>query len=347
MGRRALLPAVAGIALAGSLLAGAAMAQQVTLKVQHFLPPAALAQTGFIKPWADALSAQSGGRIKVEIYPAMQLGGRPPQLFDQVREGFADVVWTLPGYTPGRFPIAEVFELPFMAGSAEATSQAVMEFATRHLMAEFKDVHPLLFHVHASGLFHMKDKPVAKLEDLKGLKVRAPTRTINDALAALGATPVGMPVPQVPEALSKGVIDGAVIPFEVAVSLKVQELVKSHSYVVADRGLYTSVFLFAMNKAKYDGLPADLKKVIDANSGMNIARRIGKVWDEGETPGINAAKARGNTFLYLPAAEVERFKAATRPVIDKWIADMTAKGVNGKALYDEAVALVAKYSKGS
>jgi TRAP-type C4-dicarboxylate transport system substrate-binding protein len=273
----------------------------------------------------------------------MPRGGAPPTLYDQARDGVADIVWTLPGYTAGRFPLAEVFELPFMAGTAAATAPAAQEFAEKHLKDEFKEVKPLVFHVHAPGLFHIKEKPIIYLSDLQGLKIRAPSRTINEALKALGASPVGMPVPQVPQALSTGVIDGAVIPFEVAYVLKVHELVKFHTVVP---GFYTAVFVFAMNKAKYDALPAELKKAIDDNSGLPLAKDLGKVWDAAEKPGLEAAQKR-NKFNTLSGAELDKAKAATQPVIDNWVKATTAKGLDGQKMLDEARALIAKYGKAS
>ena len=335
---RALLGFLALVALPVS-------AQEVTLKVQHFLPPPSPAHAQFIKPWADAVTAESNGRIKVEIFAAMALGGRPPQLYDQVKDGVADVVWTLPGYTAGRFPKSEVFELPFMAASATATAQATQEFYEKHLRDEFKDVHVLVMHAHAPGSFFTVSKPIMAVDDLKGLKIRAPTRIINEALKALGATPVGMPVPELPQALSRGVVDGATIPFEVALPLKAHEMVKHVTEIPGARGFYTSVFIYAMNKAKYDGLPADLKKVIDANSGMALARKVGKVWDEVEIPGREAAMAAKVQFHKMPAAEIAKMQAATQPVIDAWIKDMDGKGANGKMLVDDARAMIAKYAK--
>ncbi len=328
-----------------ALAALPAAAQDVTLKVQHFLPPASPTQTQFIKPWADALAAESNGRIKVEIFAAMALGGRPPQLYDQAKDGVADVVWTLPGYTAGRFPKSEVFELPFMAASAEATAQATQEFYEKHLRDEFKDVHVLVLHAHAPGSFFTVSKPILAVDDLKGLKIRAPTRVMNETLKALGATPVGMPVPELPQALSRGVVDGAAIPFEVALPLKAHEMVKHVTEIPGSRGFYTSTFLYAMNKAKYDGLPADLKKVIDNNSGMALAKKVGKIWDDVEKPGRDAAIAAKVAFHQMPPAEVAKMHAATQPVIDAWIKDMDGKGANGKALVEDARAMIARYSK--
>lgn len=322
-----------------------AQAQEVTLRVHHFLPVSSTTHAEFLEPWADRIREQSQGRIAIEIYPAMQLGGAPPGLFDQVRDGVVDIVWTLPGYTPGRFPIAEVFELPFVAASAEATSQAAHTFFERHLRDEFGDVHVLMLHVHAPGSFHLRDRPVARLEDLAGRQVRAPSRTINAALAELGAIPVGMPVPDVPEALARGVIDGAVIPFEVGRPLRVHELVDHHTQVIgADgRGFYTALFLFAMNRDVYTELPADLQTVIDANSGVTLAREIGAVWDAAEAPGIAAAEARGNAIIVVEGDEALRWRTATAPVIERWLADMEAQGLDGQALLEEARGLVSQF----
>jgi TRAP-type C4-dicarboxylate transport system substrate-binding protein len=183
------------------------------------------------------------------------------------------------------------------------------------------------------------------MDDLKGMKIRFPTRQMGEALKALGATPVGMPVPAAPEALSKGVIDALVVPWEVVPSLRIHELTKAHTEVTGERGLYTSVFLYAMNKRKYESLSPELKKVIDANSGAVLARQLGKLWDEVEAPGRQAATQRGNSIERLAPEEIARFKKATEGVSKAWIADVSKKGVDGKKLYEEANALVSKYAR--
>jgi len=319
-------------------------AQEITLKVHHFLPPPSTAHAKFITPWCDKINKESGGKLKCQIYPAMQMGGTPPQLYDQAKDGVADIVWTLPGYTAGRFPLVEVFELPFIMTKPEGTSRALWDWVQAYDQAEFKDVHPIAFHVHGPGVFHMVNKPIKAMADFKGLKLRAPTRQTNKMLAAFGATPVGMPVPQVSEALSKGVIDGAVIPYEVVPAVKVQELVKYHSETdPSQHAVYTSAFIFAMNKAKYDSLPPDLKKVIDANSGAETSAWIGKVFGEADIPGRKLSEK--NTFNTIGGTELENMKKAAQPVIDDWVKDVTAKGADGKALLDSARSLIQKYSK--
>ena len=326
-------------------LAGPALAQTVELKVQHFLPAGAPAQRELIEPWARAVEEQSGGRIKVRIFPAMQLGGRPPQLIDQVRDGIADVVWTLPSYTPGRFPLMSVFELPFMVSDAVATSKAAQEFYETHARAEFADIHPLMFHVHARGVIHTKGKAVRAVDDLKGLKLRAPSRPVGDALARYGAAAVFMPVPQVPEALSKRVIDGAVVPWEVTLPLRLNELTDHHAEIAGPRGLYTSVFLYAMNKQRYEGLPPDLRRVIDANSGPSLAARAGAIWEAVEKPGRDAAAARGNAIFTLPEAETARLRELARAVNAAWVEEVGRSGKDGAALLAAAEALIVKHGR--
>ena len=242
-------------ALVGSALGLAsfgALAQEVNLRVHHFLSDKHNTHAKVLAPWAEKIEKESGGRIKMTIFPRMQLGGKPPQLMDQVRDGVADVVWTLPGYTAGRYPRIAAFELPFMVSSAEATSQALQEYYEKHATEEFADVKPLWFHTHARGVIHTREKQIKTAADFDGLKLRAPNRGIGTAMEAMGAASVFMPVPALPEALSKGVVDGAVIPWEIVPPLKVQDLAPNHTETPGERGLYTAVFVIAMNKAKYD-----------------------------------------------------------------------------------------------
>ncbi len=320
---------------------GAAQAQEVVLKLHHFLPAQHQNQQTVIEPWAETINRESGGRIKIEIYPSMQLGGKPPQLLDQVRDGLTDIAWGLPGYTAGRFPKISVFELPFMVSDAEATSQAVQAFYEAHARDEFADYKILWFHTHARGLIHTREATIDSADDVDGLKLRAPNRSIGSALESLGASPVFMPVPALPEALSKGVVDGAVIPWEIVPALKVQELAPNHATTPGDRGLYTAVFVFAMNKEKYESLPDDLKKVIDDNSGIEMSKFSGHRWDLAEEPGMKVAADRGNPIAEIPASEMEIIRERTSTVTKQWISEM---GDEGQALYDAANALLEQYS---
>lgn len=320
-------------------------APEVTLKVHHFLGPKAPTQADFIAPWAKRVEAQSEGRIKIEIYPSMSLGGTPPQLIRQVRQGVVDIVWTLPGYTAGQFPRVEVFEIPFVhTNNPVATNLAIQDLYAQWLAPEFQDVHPILIHVHKGQVIHTVDTPVRKFADAKGLKLRIPTRVGGWYLDAIGASPVGMPVPEIPQALSRKVIDGALIPFEVALPLKVTELVKYHTIGPDDMRFGTGVFLFAMNKQRYESLPDDLRAVIDANSGKAIAKQVGEIWIRAEGPGREAAIKHGNEIIVVSAAEMKKFRAAADPVAKRWTEEVSSHGIDGKDLLIAAREAVAKHS---
>ncbi|MBP6765029.1 MAG: TRAP transporter substrate-binding protein [Rubrivivax sp.] len=345
MKRRSFVQGAAAAALGVPHLAGLAQ-QSVTLKFHTFMSPMSGVWLDMHKPWMAKVEKESGGRIKFEAYPAMQLGGTPVQLYDQARDGVVDVVWTLPGNTAGRFPRIEVFELPFMMNNAEATSKAFWEYTQLHCAEEFKETQVLALQVHGPGLIHTANKPINTVADLRGLKVRGPTRQVTKLLASLGATPVGMPLPQIPDALSKGTIEGCVIPWEVVPAVKVHELTKFHSEFPSNMpALYTTTFVMAMNKAKYEGLAPDLKKVIDANSGMATSAWLGKVQQGNDVPGRKAAVDRKNTIHTFSVAEAQEFIKRSAAIDDEWVADMNKRGFNGQTLLDSAKALIAKHGK--
>ena len=344
--RRKLLKTTAAAAVLGAPSLTALAQQSVTLKFHTFMSPMSGVWLTMHKPWMEKVEKESGGRIKFEAYPAMQLGGSPVQLYDQARDGVVDVVWTLPGNTAGRFPRVEVFELPFMLNNAEATSKAYWEYV--HTMApdEFKDTHVLALHVHGPGMFHSKDRQIKSASDLRGLKVRGPTRQVTKLLGAIGATPVGMPLPQIPDALSKGTIDACAIPWEVVPAVKVQELTKFHSEFPSNLpALYTTTFVMTMNKAKYESLSPDLKKVIDNNSGLATSGWLGKIQQGNDVPGRKTAVERNNTIYQFTEAQTQEFVKRSSQVDDEWVADMNKRGFDGKKMLDDARSFVTKYTK--
>ena len=343
MKRRHLFNWLGAAALALTLPATGAKAQDVTLTLHQFLPAQANVPRLVLDVWADNVEAASDGRIKIDRYPSMQLGGRPPELMDQAIEGVADIVWTVVGYTPGRYPSTEVFELPFMMTNARAVSHAYWDMFEKHMKDdEFKDVHILGTWVHGPGNLHV-NKEVKSPSDMDGMKIRGGSRSINSLLEKLGAQPVGMPVPAVPEGLSKGVIDGTTIPWEVTAALKVPELVGHHTEFDGV-SLYTLTFVLAMNKDRYESLPADLQKVIDDNSGLEFSVFAGGTQADADGPARQAAVDRGNNIVTVSGADIDAWKAAAQPIYDEWIADMNGRGKDGQALLDEARMLIEKYT---
>ncbi|MDH4390696.1 MAG: TRAP transporter substrate-binding protein [Aquabacterium sp.] len=334
------------LAAAALAAAGLAQAQDVTLKFHHIWNTQAMASVNVIAPWCDKIAKESANKLKCQVFPAMSMGGTPPQLVDQVKDGVADLVITLPGYTAGRFPALEVFELPFMTNSAETGARAAWDYLQKYALKEFPGTKILAIWVHDEGYVHTREKQVKTLADFKGLKMRAPTRQTNKLLAALGASPVGMPLPAVVDAVSKGTIDGFLLPWEVMPSLKLHEMVKFHSETDPSRpALYSAVFVFAMNQAKYDSLPADLKSVIDANAGAVYSQAIGKIWDGSQTAGRKAALDRGNTFTMIPASELDNWVKVAAPLYEDFTADMDKKGLPGKQMLQDARDLLVKYKK--
>ena len=345
--RRTILGVLGGAAIAAlstAFTAAPALAQDVTLKLHQFLPSQANVPKLVLDVWADKVEADSNGRIKVERYPSMQLGGKPPELMGQVQDGVADIVWTVVGYTPGRFPSTEVFELPFMMTNARAVSRAYWQMFEKQMKdTEFRDVHILGTWVHGPGMIHT-NRPVNTPADMEGLKIRGGSRSVNSLLTKLGATPVGMPVPAVSEGLSKGVIDGTTIPWEVTAALKVPELVKNHTEF-SGAALYTLTFVLAMNKDKYESMPADLQAVIDKNSGEEFSVFAGGTQADADGPARAKAVALGNNIITLDAAATEEWRALSQPIYDEWVADMDKRGIDGQALIDEAKMLIDKYTE--
>jgi TRAP-type C4-dicarboxylate transport system substrate-binding protein len=228
--------------------------------------------------------------------------------------------------------------------SAEASSKAVWEYSQKYLTERMGDIHLIATHLHGPGVIHKKGDPIMAPSDLAGVKLRGPSRQANKLLETLGATPVGIPVPAFPEALSKGVVDGGVIPWEIVPPLKVHELADSHTEIGGDRALYNTFFVWGMNKAKYDSLPDDLKAVIDANSGMDVSAWAGRAMDTGDKSGRALTAGTDNKIVTLEGDALEELKAIGVQLTDEWIAEMDDNGLDGKAMVADAQALIAKHA---
>ena len=335
------------VAAACAALSAPATAQQINLKLHHLLPAAAPAHTKMLAPWAEDVEKASGGKVKITLYPAMTLGGKPPELINQVRDGVVDIVWTVNGYTPNLFPRSEVFALPFIhTNNADATNLAMRDMLLSGDIAEdFKDVKVMFLHVHAGQAIHMADKEVRKPDDLKGLKMRIPTRTGAWIIEALGAAAVSMPVPDLPQALSKKVVDGALVPWEIIPPLKLHEVTKYQIEGPNKIRFGTTTFQVSMNKNTWAKLPPDVQKAFEANNGEARWRAVGKVWTDSEEGGIAMATKRGNKHIQISEAELGQFKQKLEPVVQRWVDEVKGKGIDGNALVKKARALVAKYSK--
>jgi TRAP-type C4-dicarboxylate transport system substrate-binding protein len=339
-----------GLAASAAALLGAtgALAQDYTFKLHHFLGAQAPAQTQMLEPWARRVEEASGGKVKIEIFPAMSLGGRPPELINQVRDGVVDLVWTVNGYTPGLFPRTEVMELPGVyENDPAAANLALYDLMQDGTIAEdYAGVEVMFLHVHAGQGLHTTEKPVRTPADAAGLRLRVPTRTGAWIIEALGAAPLAMPVPELPSALQKGVVDGAFIPWEIIPALKIQEQTQ-YQIEGADQWRFgTTTFQVSMNKARWDSLPEDVQKAFRDASGPEWWGEVGKIWRASDDFGIQMAVDSGNEHVVLTAEETAAFKAALEPVVQRWVDEVTGAGLDGAGLVEAARAAVAKHAQG-
>jgi len=324
--------------------AGIAQAQDYTFKLHHFLSEKAPSHSQMLAPWAKAVEENSGGAVKIEIFPSMSLGGRPPELIQQARDGVVDLVWTVNGYTPGLFPRTEVFELPnVFRNDPRAANLAMYDMFESDLKDDYQGVEVMFLHVHGGQAIHMRDAEVRSPADFEGKKLRIPTRTGAWVIEALGASPVAMPVPDLPQALAKGVIDGALIPWEIIAPLKIQEQTEFQIEGAEKERLGTTSFQVSMNKARWDGLPPEIQQAFRDASDRDWVAKVGDVWRATDDHGIEMAVESGNTHITLSEEETAAFRDALAPVVDRWIEEVSANGIDGAALVEKAQALIAQH----
>ncbi|WP_193367625.1 TRAP transporter substrate-binding protein [Pelagibius marinus] len=343
-----LLKAAALGAVLAAAAGSSAVAQEYTFKFHHFLGAKSPANTKMLEPWARQVEENSGGRVKIEIFPSMTLGGRPPELIQQARDGVVDLIWAVNGYTPGLFPRTEVFELPFVyVNNIKATNLAMYDMFESDLKQEYKGLEVMFLHVHAGQAFHMRDKPVHTPADVEGLKLRIPTRTGAWVIEALGAAPTAMPVPELPQALQKGVVDGALIPWEIIPPLKIQEQTKYQIEGFNETRFGTTTFQVSMNKARWDGLPADIQKAFRDASGRDWWGKVGEIWRASDDFGIKVATDAGNEHIVLTKEQTEAFREKLEPVVQRWIKEVSPQGIGGARLVEQARDLIAKNGGGN
>ncbi|SNR66552.1 TRAP transporter substrate-binding protein [Puniceibacterium sediminis] len=318
--RQILVGGAAIVATPAYLRKAWAQTPEVELKLHHFLGPKAPAHSKMLEPWAQRIQDQSEGRVKIELYPAMSLGGSPPQLFRQVAEGVVDIVWTVNGYTPGLFPRSEAFELPTVfTNDLSAANLAMRDMFDEYLSPDFADVKVLFMHVHAGQALQMAEKLVRSPDDTKGLKLRVPGPTGNAVVEAMGATPVTMPVPDLPQALSTNAVDGALIPWEIIPPLQLFESTKYQIEGPDNNRFGTTTFQVSMNKSRWDGLPDDLQQIFADNSGEDWLREVADIWRGADDFGIKMAVDNGNEHIVLSDAEMAAFNTVLAPVVDQWV----------------------------
>jgi TRAP-type C4-dicarboxylate transport system substrate-binding protein len=291
-------------------------------------------QKKVFEPWAEKINKMTGGKVKVAFYPGGALG-KTPDHYDLAEKGIADIIYVLQDYTPGRFPMTSVFELPFMIPSATKTSTAMWKVYEKfpEFRKEYSRVKPLALFCHPGGHFNTVKKPIRKIEDLNGLKFRTASPHVTKALKIFGAVPVNMPITEAYTALERGVVDGTVLPWEGNFIFKLAELLKYGT----EADFYTMTMMVVMNKKKWDSMPDDVKKVIDDTTGMAMSVEAGKVYDMTNEPMKKLCIKKGMQVIELPESEKKKLEALTIPLRNEWIQDMEKRGLPGKAVLDAAL----------
>jgi len=322
---------------------GLVQAQTIILKVHSFSGPQAPDQKLHLFPWAERINKIAGGKMKVEVYTNMQLGGKPSDLPQQLEDGVVDIILHLPGFSPGRFPALEGAELPFTnVGTSAGQSPAVYVWASKWLMGnELKGIKLLGTHTTDASVLHTREKQVKSLDDFKGVKLRVPGRFVGETAKALGATPVGIPLPGVYEALQRGQVDGMFINWAIVPPYRLQEVTKYH----LETPIYQSPILTLMSQRSYDKLPPDMKKIIDDNSGLEYTKELGVIWDSLTIPAKKAIVDQGGVIYSIDDAEKQRWIKAAQPVYQIWIDEMNKRGLPGQQMFDDLLVTTAKYGR--
>lgn len=321
---------------------GDVLAQEIKLKFSHLVPPSHINHANVIVPWIEEVKRRTNGRVEITVFPGASLC-KPAQQYECAKSGIADIAWGVTGWTPGRFPLTSVLELPFIQKTSAAGNQMLADLWEKYIKKEYDDVHLLYLFLAPAVHVHTSSRPIRTLEDLRGLKIRVTNAVQGDALGMLGGTQVGMPAPQIYEAMSQRVIDGFTLTYEALLPFRLLEVSKHHTEV----SLSAAVFATFMNKAKYESLPPDVRKVIDETTSpaSGYWRRVGEIWDRGEVAARKAVVDRKAEIYVLPKEERRRWRDTVKPLDDKWAAGLEAKGLPGRALLSDARALTVKYGE--
>jgi TRAP-type C4-dicarboxylate transport system substrate-binding protein len=330
------------LAVVGWASPGQCQDQTYTLRFHHYLPANSVENKDWLTPWAQLIEQASKGRLRIELYPGMGLGGKATELYDQVRSGVVDMTWTITGYSPGRFPRLEVFELPWVASSdAIRASAAAWEFYEKYAREEFEDVKLLAIATTGKGTLFMRDRSAKRPSDLAQLPIRVPSPLVGQTILSYGAFPKALAVPELASALSKGDVAGLVTPYRMISTNKLERLVNHVTEFMGDEALYTSVYLIVMNKARYLSLPQELRHIIDDRSGQRLSALLGWQIDLWERDAQDRVRSGGAQVVNVEGDELKIWKAASAGQIATWIAKREAAGDNGKMLL-EAVRRIAE-----
>ena len=323
---------IATFAVALALAAPAVQGQE--LRLSTFVPPVHVIYREILTPWAADVAKATNGQVKVTLYPSMQLGGKPPELFRQTVDGVIDLCFTLPGYTSPAFPRVGIIELPGLKEDGFAATDMMWDLLDPYLLPEFKGTKVIaLWGAEDAGLMTRANKAYRSMDDLKGLRIRAPSAAQAKQIQSMGAVPIAAPITEVYPGLERGTMDGAMVPFTTILDFRLGEVAKG--YTISGPIFGRSVFLVAMNEAKYNSLPAAARAAIDKLSGRALSRKATDVYIKRAAQAVESVRGKADVYE-LPKAEQERITKALRPIIDEWVKEMEGKGVPARDMLRRA-----------
>lgn len=313
----------------------AASEEQTVLRFSHFWPATSSINQEVFEPWAKKVEEESNGRLKVELYPSATLS-KPGVTYESAVKGTVDIGSQAHGYTSGRFPLTQITELPGLSSSATQMGcilQTLYDDGT--IASEYEDSHVLFMYGAGPGTLHTTDKLIRKPEDMKGLRIRRPSAVAGDIIESMGASPVGLPANDIYTSLQRGVVDGLSFPWEAIKTFKIDEVTHYHTNIP----FYSSGLMVAMNKDKYNSLPDDLKKVIDDNSGMALANKVGEVFDKHDKSVLQAARDSGDEVIDIPdPLNDPDWKGPLEKGTQKYLSDVASLGLDAEGVYEKAKA---------
>lgn len=316
---------------AAALAAPAVQAQE--LRLSTFVPPVHVIYREILTPWSQEVSQATNGEVKVTLYPSMQLGGKPPELFRQAKEGVVDLVFTLPGYTSPAFPRTQMIELPGLKPDGVAATNMMWDLFDPYLLPEYEGTKVIaLWGAEDAGLVS-RDRAFRSIDDLKGRRMRAPSAAQARQLEVMGAVPVAMPITEVYQSLERGVIDGAMLPFSTVPDFRLAEV--GRGYTIAGPLFGRSSFLVAMNKKKYDSLSPAARAAIDRLSGRGLSLKATEVYLKRSADGLAGVRGKAEV-VELSAAEQKRIAELLRPIVTDWIKESEAKGIPAREMLRRA-----------
>jgi TRAP-type C4-dicarboxylate transport system substrate-binding protein len=329
-------------ALIGIAFLPTAAHSQTELKFSTFVPPTHGFVVDVLEPLGKEIEKASGGKATVRVFAGNSPFGKVENQADQVKQGVVDLAFGLNGIPRGRYLRTSIMEMPFVAESAGSASRALWAMRSGALAEDWKEFKLAALHCHHPGLFHTRTKALKDIRDVQGLRMRAPNPPTQALLAHLGATPVGMPPGQVYENLEKGVIDGAVFPWDAINGFRLESLLKNH----LDARVYTACFHLVMNPKRFEALPPEVKKAIDAHIGDPLVARFGELWTKWDQVGLEKVRKLGNNIVPVSDAQRAKWRDELKPVLDGELAKLEKEGVpNARAVYQEMVKQVSAFSK--